>query len=143
MSYGNALKSYQNTSIKTADTIQLVILCYERAIKDLNIAKQLHENDALEDGYKSIRHAQDIITELLLGLDYDRGGEISTNLSKIYNFMLRELMGINSSKDTVVYGHIIRMLAELKDAWEQVRKSALQVPSVSVESELRNWQAMA
>ncbi|NTW37245.1 MAG: flagellar protein FliS, partial [Syntrophobacteraceae bacterium] len=78
MSYGNALKSYQNTSIKTADTLQLVILCYERAIKDLEIAKQLHENDALEDGYKSIRHAQDIITELLLGLDYDRGGEIST-----------------------------------------------------------------
>ncbi len=143
MSYGNALKSYQNTSLKTADTLQLVILCYERAIKDLETARQLHEKDSLENGYKNIRHAQDIITELLLGLDYERGGEISVNLSKIYNFMLRELMGINTSKDTAIYGHIIKMLAELKDAWEQVRKSSLQLPSVSMESDFRNWQAMA
>jgi flagellin-specific chaperone FliS len=57
--------------------------------------------------------------------------------------MLRELMGINSSKDAAIYEHIIRMLAELRDAWEQVRKSALQLPSVSMESEFRNWQAMA
>ena len=34
MAYGSALKSYQKTSIETADTLKLVILCYDTAIKD-------------------------------------------------------------------------------------------------------------
>jgi flagellar protein FliS len=143
MSYGNALKTYQRTNIQTADTLKLVILCYEAAIRDLETARELHENNEIENGYGRIRHAQDIITELLLGLDYERGGEIAANLSKIYNFMLRELMGINRSQDTSIYSHIIKMLAELKDAWEQVRRSSGQVPTIAAELEPRSWEARA
>ncbi len=143
MSYSNALKTYQKTNIQTADTLKLVILCYEAAIKDLEMARDFHEKKAIENGYAKIRHAQDIITELLLGLDYERGGEISVNLSKIYNFMLRELMVINSAKDTSIYTHIIKMLGELKEAWEQVRKSSAQAPSLTSEMEPRAWEVRA
>mgnify|MGYP000047135993 CR=1 FL=1 len=143
MSYGNALKSYQKTNIQTADTIKLVILCYDAVIRDLEIARDFHENNAIENGYVKIRHAQDIITELLLGLDYERGGEISINLSKIYNFMLRELMVINSSKDTKIYTHIIKMLAELKEAWEHVRKASSQMSPLGAGLDARNWGVRA
>lgn len=143
MSYGNALKSYQKTNIQTADTLKLVILCYEAVIKDLEIARDFHERRAIENSYAKIRHAQDIITELLLGLDYERGGEIAVNLSKIYNFMLRELMVINSSKDTAIYTHIIKMLTELKDAWEQVRRSSSQAPSLATEMDAKGWGVTA
>lgn len=143
MSYGNARKSYQKTSIETADILKLVILCYETAIKDLEVARDYHENNAIDKGYDKIHHAQDIITELLLGLDYEQGGEISVNLSKLYNFMLRQLMGINSSQDTLIYGHIIKMLSELKDAWEQVRKTASETLSPIPMPEAKAWEAQA
>jgi flagellar secretion chaperone FliS len=143
MSYGNALKSYQKTSIETADLLKLVILCYETAINDLEIARDYHERNCIDKGYDKIHHAQDIITELLLGLDYERGGEISVNLSKLYSFMLRELMGINSSQDTSIYGHIIKMLSELKEAWEHVRKTASETLSPIPMPEGRVWQARA
>jgi len=143
MSYGNARKSYQKTSIETADILKLVILCYETAIKDLEVARDYHENNAIDKGYDKIHHAQDIITELLLGLDYEQGGEISVNLSKLYNFMLRQLMGINSSQDTLIYGHIIKMLSELKDAWEQVRKTASETLSPIPMPEGKAWEAQA
>ncbi len=143
MSYGTALKSYQKTHVETADILKLVILCYETAIRDLEIARDLHEKNAIDQGYDKIHHAQDIITELLLGLDYEQGGEISVNLSKLYNFMLRQLMGINSSQDTSVYGHIIRMLSELKEAWEQVRKTASESLSPIPLPEGKTWEARA
>jgi flagellar protein FliS len=121
MTSSTALRSYQKTKVQTADTLGLVIMCYDAAIRDLEEAKRLHDNQAMEETYSRIRHAQDLITELLVGLDYERGGEIAVNLSRVYNFILRQLIGINSRQDTKIYGHLIRILAELRDAWQQIR----------------------
>jgi flagellar secretion chaperone FliS len=116
-----ALRSYQRTEVETADTLSLVIMCYDAAIRDLQEAKRLHESRAIDATYDKIRHAQDVITELLVGLDYERGGEIAINLSRLYNFILRQLMGINSRQDTRTYDHVIGILDGLRDAWQQIR----------------------
>lgn len=101
--------------------LELIIRCYEAVIQDLLRAKEYHEAQNAEDTYDRIRHAQDIITELLLGLDYERGGDIAQNLARIYNFALRQLIGINNQQDTKMYDHLILIFADLKDAWEQIR----------------------
>ena len=77
----------------------------------------------MDDAYRKIRHAQDIITELLVGLDYERGGDIARNLNRLYNFVLRQLIGINSRRDTAVYAHLVKILSDLKDGWEAMRLS--------------------
>lgn len=129
MVYAQAFKAYQKTNIESADNLKLIIMCYEAAINDLKNAKELHEQKNMEASYDKVRHAQDIVTELLVGLDYEQGGEIARNLSRLYNFFLRQMIGINSRQDTAVYQHIINMLAELKDAWEQVRQRGYTTPS--------------
>jgi flagellar protein FliS len=58
----------------------------------------------------------------LVGLDYEQGGEIAANLGRLYNFMLRELIGINAHKDTRIYGDLVKIVDELRDAWSQIRK---------------------
>jgi flagellar secretion chaperone FliS len=121
MTSSMGLRSYQKTKVQTADTLGLIIMCYDAAIRDLQEAKRLHDIRAMEETYSRIRHAQDLITELLVGLDYERGGEIAINLSRVYNFILRQLIGINSRQDTKIYSQLIRILDELKDAWEQIR----------------------
>lgn len=132
MVYGDPLRAYQKTKVETADTIELVIMCYDATIQDLESAKKLHSNQAAEPSCEKIRHAQDIITELLIGLDYERGGEIAQNLSRLYNFILRQLIGINSRPDTTMYDHLIHILSELKEAWEIVRESAVKSHTVSM-----------
>lgn len=124
MVYGDACRTYQRVNIETADTLKLIIMCYDAAIKDLELAREHHEAGRMDDAYGRIRHAQDLVTELLLSLDYERGGEISINLSRLYNFVLRQLISINSRRETTIYGHLINILAELKDAWEQVRQTS-------------------
>ncbi len=133
---------YHRTAIQTADPLQLIILCYDAAISDLKEAKELHERREMNEAYRKIRHAQDVITELLVGLDYERGGNIARNLNRLYNFILRQLIGINSREDTSIYGQLVKILSELKDGWEAIKLSP-GLTSVKTGLLPRNWQASA
>ena len=123
MAYGEALKAYQKTKVETADTLELVIMCYDAAIKDFQAAQELQEKNSMDESYEKVKHAQDLITELLIGLDYERGGIIAQNLSRLYNFILRQSIGINSLQNTSRYAPLIHILSELKEAWEQARQN--------------------
>jgi len=142
MAQGHPSDIYYRTSIQTADPLHLIILCYESAISDLQNAKELHERREMNDAYRKIRHAQDIITELLVGLDYERGGNIARDLNRLYNFILRQLIGINSREDTSIYDHLIKILSGLRDSWEAIKANAGQA---EIKSGLlpRHWQASA
>lgn len=143
MAYNQALNTYQKTSIETVDTLKLVIMCYDRTIRDLQEAKEFHSNRNMDDTYARIRHAQDIVTELLVGLDYERGGEISINLSRLYNFILRQLIGINSRQDVAVYDPLIKILSELRDAWVQIRQEAKPSDVAGAVPTSQNWGVSA
>lgn len=140
MPYGDALKNYQRTNVETADIGKLVIMCYAAAIQDLEEARQLHLSQKMDPAFTKIRHAQDIITELLVGLDYERGGIIAQNLARLYNFSLRQLMGINSRGNMNAYDSVIHILAELKDAYEQIRDKA---PTLTSSPTGHNWGVSA
>ncbi len=112
---------YHQTAIQTADPLQLIILCYDGAIEDIRKAKELHQKSEMTEAYRRIRRAQDIVTELLVGLDYERGGEIAGNLNRIYNFVLRQLIGINSRQDVSLYDDLIGILSNLRDGWVMIR----------------------
>ncbi len=143
MGLNHALNTYQKTSVETADPLKLVVLCYDAAIRDLQEARELHERHEMDAAYRKIRHAQDLITELLVGLDYERGGDIARNLNRLYNFILRQLIGINSREDTAIYGHLVKILAELRSAWEEIRLRADHSSSQETSPLARNWQISA
>jgi flagellar secretion chaperone FliS len=143
MVLNHALNTYQKTAVETAEPLKLIILCYDAAIRDLQEAKELHEKHDMDAAYRKIRHAQDLVTELLVGLDYERGGDIARNLNRLYNFILRQLIGINSREDTAVYGHLINILSELRSAWEEIKIREHHSPSVEGSLLAKAWQASA
>jgi flagellar secretion chaperone FliS len=143
MTYNQQIKNYQKTNVETADNLKLVIMCYDVAIRDLEDAKKLHESRSMDAAYQKIHHAQNIITELLIALDYERGGEIAQNLSRLYNFVVRQLVGINSRQDTAMYDHLIHILSELKSAWEQVRQAAHHAGASELPTPTQSWAVSA
>jgi len=115
-----ALSACQQSDVSHADFLDLIVRCYDAMLRDFREAKQAHaqgDEDLLMD---RIRHAQDVVTELLVGLDYERGGEIAVNLARIYNYMLRELVAIRDSHAQQTLDPMISMTGELRDAWVQV-----------------------
>ena len=122
----NPLRSYKETQIKTATPGKLILMMYDGAIRNLNQA--LQDMDDEHRRYDSISNslikAQDIIAELMISLDFERGGEIAKNLFGLYVFMNRRLLDGNIQKDKVPLEEVKTLLMELRGAWAEVADKA-------------------
>ncbi|MFH1351130.1 MAG: flagellar export chaperone FliS [Pseudomonadota bacterium] len=117
--YRNGARDYQKTDVMTSDPKRLVLMCYEGAIDNLKIAKQKIAKKEYEGKSKAIVKAQDIISELLCSLNFEKGGEIARNLESLYNYMLRRIIHADVNRDMATIDEIVGILDELRDAWEQ------------------------
>ncbi|MHC1745250.1 MAG: flagellar export chaperone FliS [Syntrophobacteraceae bacterium] len=106
--------------IENMSPVQLTIMAYDGVIKDLRQAKSYWLDRSEYQALQRNQHAQDLITELLMGLDYERGGDIARNLSRLYDFALRQLVGIGSESDILIYDHLINIFGDLREAWVQI-----------------------
>ena len=122
----NPLRSYKETQIKTATPGKLILMMNDGAIRNLNQA--LQDMDDEHRRYDSISNSlikvQDIIAELMISLDFERGGEIAKNLFGLYVFMNRRLLDGNIKKDKAPLEEVKTLLIELRGAWAEVADKA-------------------
>jgi flagellar protein FliS len=118
--YLNGIRSYRKTDVSTSDPVRLVIMCYEGAIDSLKLAKEKVKEKDYEKKAKAIINAQEIIDELLCSLDFEKGSTIASNLSSLYNYMLRRIIHGDVNKDMGAIDEVIGMLNELLSAWREV-----------------------
>jgi flagellar protein FliS len=122
----NPLRSYKETQIKTATPGKLILMLYDGAIRHLNQA--LQDMNEEHRRYESISNclikAQDIIAELMISLDFERGGEIAKSLFGLYVFMNRRLLDANIKKDRTSVEEVKNLLSELRSAWAEVADKA-------------------
>ncbi len=116
----NPYNQYKQTQITTANQGKLIVMLYDGAIKFLTIALDNMEPKKYDIVNNNIIKAQDIVTELLLSLNMDEGGEISRNLFSLYMYFKKQLLEANIKKDPQIITHIIKLLKELRDAWDQI-----------------------
>ncbi|MCL2175368.1 MAG: flagellar export chaperone FliS [Treponema sp.] len=132
MGYREASSSYKETRIKTAGQGQLIVMMYDGAIKHLTRAIELlNENQgekkdpaSIELISKSIMKTEEIITEFMISLDFDQGGEIAKNLFSLYTWFNRELLEANISQDVKRIINVKNMLSELRNTWSEVSTNA-------------------
>lgn len=122
MSSSKPLDVYRKTKIKTASQKKLIIMLYDEAIKQIHLAGDTLESPRpkLDTANNAIIRAQEMVTELMVSLDFEKGGEIAQTLFSLYIFFNRRLMEANLNKDVEILKQIGGMLDELRSAWEQV-----------------------
>ncbi len=112
----NAYQSYQRTSIETAPPEKLILMLYDGLIRFLNQAKLKVQEKNIEESHKLIVRSQDIVSELTKSLNRDTG-DIARNLNSLYNYMYRQLIFANLSKDESRIQEVIDLVIPLRDAW--------------------------
>jgi flagellar secretion chaperone FliS len=128
----NPLTAYRETRVKTASPAQLVVMLYDEAVKQCDIALGFMRGDLkkhpqdIEKVNKALGKVQDIVTELMAGLDFDAGGEIADNLFALYVWFGRQILDANITKDVDMVSAVRNMLDELRGAWAE---AASKVPS--------------
>lgn len=128
---------YKDTEVQTADQGKLIIMLYDGAIRFLNIAINNMDFRKYDIVNNNIIKAQDIITELMLSLNMEQGGEIAQNLFNIYAYMKKRLLEGNIGKDPKILQEVLRHLTNLRSAWEEaIRKTSVKpTPNTNVEKQ--------
>ena len=125
-------KNYRSAQINTAGPGQRVVLMYEGLVKELKkgkqgIVKSKTEISAMEVAHNALSLSSQIILELRLALDMDKGGEIATNLRDLYDFWVAQISEANTQKDAQLLNPIISMAEELRDTWKEATNKARQI----------------
>jgi len=123
----NRLNAYRQTSVKTASQGRLIVMLYDEAIKQMDIAQDELSKDKLKFDivHNAISKTQDIITELMASLDFEKGGDISQNLYNLYMFFNRQLVQANIDKDVQPVIDVRKFMSDLREAWVAIEGTAV------------------
>jgi flagellar protein FliS len=118
----NGIAAYQNSAVTTQSKERLIVLLYDGAIKFMKLAiKELHVKNYQAKG-QYINKAKDIINELNAVLDMNSGGEIATNLRKLYCYMNKRLSEANIKRDPQIIYEVIQLMEELNQGWRAIAR---------------------
>jgi flagellar secretion chaperone FliS len=114
--------AYQQGQVSSADPVRIVVLLYEGAIRFIAQA-QLRWQEPAARG-TALGRAHRIISELLASLDHERGGEIATNLDRLYQYSLEAITRANLEADARPLDGVVKVLKELLEGWQSIEEQA-------------------
>jgi flagellar protein FliS len=125
----NPLNAYRETKIRTASQGRLIVMLYDEAIRQLDLALEgiQSRTKQLDTIHNAIVKAQDVVTELMVSLDFERGGEIARNLFSLYVFFSNQLSEGNITKQLEPITSVRRLMAELRNAWVEAARTTGEV----------------
>lgn len=131
--YTKGAKEYSQVSLQTevmeADPHKLIQLLLEGALTRLSMAKNYIEQGNFEAKNEKIGRAIDIVCALQESLDHDKGGDVSGNLERLYDYMSRRLFDANRLNDVDIINEVMSLLLEVKAGWEGIRESYQEMKS--------------
>lgn len=116
------MNAYKKNQINTASNENLVLMLYDGGRKFISRGIKSLESGDIEAAHHNLVRAQDIISELMSGINFE-AGEIAHGLFTIYEYMYHRLIQANLQKDCQQAEEVLMMINDLRDAWVQVLKS--------------------
>jgi flagellar protein FliS len=103
-------------------------MLYDEAVKQLDGALELmglnaagkKEPGRIEHIGKAVSKTQDILTELMVSLDFDQGGEIAKSLFALYSWFNKELLEAHMEQNLTRVTIVRNQINELREAWGEV-----------------------
>jgi len=118
--YATAQQAYRDSSVLTAPPERLVVMLYDGAHRFLFQAAHAMRSGDVAQMNNRMQRAEAIINELRGTLNFEEGGDIAPRLEAIYSFCQRHLIEARLKKDPQKIEQVMKLLGELRDAWEQV-----------------------
>jgi flagellar protein FliS len=124
----SGVDSYRNVNaygnLADASPYQVVQLMLDAVLSRIAEATgHLERGETAAKGEK-IGKALGIIEALLLGLDLQRGGDIATNLERLYDYASRTLLKANLENRVDLLKEVSSLLREIKLGWDGIAAEA-------------------
>ena len=126
----HSTSEYVEQEVANADPAKLVDLLFQRAVRDLEQSCEMWP--ALARSAEAVRlalHAQAIIGELQSCLNFNEGGDLATNLGRLYEYMqfrLTQALTNRRPEDAKSIAEVATLMAGLSSAWTEMSTRARQ-----------------
>ncbi|PKH24718.1 flagellar protein FliS [Enterobacterales bacterium CwR94] len=109
------------SGVMSASPHQLITLLFDGAHSALVRAKIfMQQGDVIAKGEALSKAINIIDNGLKAGLDEENGGELATNLSALYTYMVRRLLQANLRNDEQAIDEVDALLLNIANAWKEV-----------------------
>ncbi|MCB1675720.1 MAG: flagellar export chaperone FliS [Halioglobus sp.] len=116
-----ALNQYKSVGVQSgltdASPHQLITMLLDGALDRVACARGAIERSEVARKGELLGSAIAIIDSMRASLDYDKGGEISVNLGRLYDYVERRLVEANATANTAVLDEASSLLREIKAGW--------------------------
>lgn len=115
---------YLETSLATATPEELILKIYDGLILFATQAsKRMHEDlQDIQGIHDNLRRAQRACALLMGSLNFEIGGELSTNLFRVYEFWHHELVMANMQRDVERVDRLIPDFKDYRQTWGEAIK---------------------
>ena len=117
--------------VADASPTRLVQIMFEHILTNLATAQgcmaRIEDNLPLSEVTQKLaamRKAIQLIGQLNVTLDLERGGKIAENLRALYEYMLVRLTQANAYNDTRIVGEVSNLVREIKTGWDGIVSDA-------------------
>jgi len=119
-------RKYQSNQVQGAGPLGLVLLTYEVLFKSLGQARAaILANDIPAEAHH-VSRALEAIIELSSALNYEEGGEVAVNLSRLYNYLTMRLGEGMCTSSTQSVDEAIVLTQSLREAWMELNQQHTQ-----------------
>lgn len=113
-------KAYLETRVLSADPVELINILYEHATLSVQDARDSLAQGDIRARSQAITKAISILGELESSLDLKLGGEIASNLSRLYRYMREKLTLGNLKQTDGPLAEVEELLQTLGEAWRGI-----------------------
>ena len=115
-----AQRQYQQAQVETASPTQLILLLYDGTIRFCSLGLEALQARNYEEKHNYLIKAQRIVSELMVSLNREAGGEVAQNLFNLYVFTHEQLVRANMEDDDALLKNAIQTLSDLRESWAEV-----------------------
>ncbi|QRN03758.1 flagellar export chaperone FliS [Legionella sp. MW5194] len=124
--YTEAVNQYKSielqTRIESASPHQLIDLLLQGARSHIATAQGNIQRNQISEKGEHIGKAISIIEGLKTSLNHEKGGELASNLDKLYDYVQQILLKANIDNSVELLTQSNLLLAEIHGAWQQIKK---------------------
>ena len=118
----DARQVYQDSAVRGATPIELVILLYDSAIGDMRRALEAMKQKDIERRTGEIGHALMVLQQLQGTLDFERAGSAARQFEQFYNLVRAKLLEAQMNGSQELLQQQIRSMSEVRDCWMEARR---------------------
>ncbi|MCC7202946.1 MAG: flagellar export chaperone FliS [Nitrospirae bacterium] len=127
------LSEYRKAEVNTSDRVKIISMLYDGAINFIRVARKRMELGDIAGKGLYIGKASSVVGELMSSLDMEAGGNISKNLSRLYDFVQDRLITANMKNDERSLNEAEKVLDLLRSAWKELgRDNTVDIPKEAI-----------